>query len=461
MAVATRRGTGSQRSSAATGERNQRELLRWTDRLGGWMTADLAARIIWPRSASITARKSAEALIRRTVKAGYLLVRHRSGGNNAGSIYVMTQAGAARVQGRSAEKWGIFDDEGTWTAEAKTFDHDLRTARLLIALRNRGHEIRTGDECQRRFAPSQRGAKVKIPDGLFRRIDQGSPGEWVWLETEGANKNSSEAPVLAEAVYKIAAGQTRGYARDAAERGEAIDLGGVALLLPPPDRLDSRGSRTDHRTRIRNAIRRAKADFRIWSDLERIGVWVYSETLDDAWLWHKERDVLDLGMFGKDQTQHQGWISGHAKPAEPDPEKEEAEDLAAIIAGPFAGEQAMKAIFDNIAGRPARERGRLEFERNDARHHANALRAELEAARKLTRKFEARLETALAPVANAEDRVKAAKYDADQANRRAAAAEQELKAAEASNSRLRTKLAEAEKELQRFRANPITRLLGK
>ena len=57
--------------------------------------------------------------------------------------------------------------------------------------------------------------------------------------------------------------------------------------------------------------------------------------------------------------------------------------------------------------------------------------------------------------------MKAAKYDADQANRRAAAAEQELKTAEATISRLRTKLGEVDQQLQRIRANPITRLLSK
>lgn len=454
----TMQGTGSEHTSADTGNKNQRELLRWADRFGGWITSDLAAHIVWPQSTTTTARKSAEALIRRTVKSGLLIARKRPGGNNAGHVYTMTRAGAQTVQGRSAEDFGRIKN-GKWQ-EPATFSHDLRTARFLIALRNQHHEIRTGDECLRRYA-TYNNDDVKVPDGLFRRTDLGGGAAWIWLETESENKNGQGMRALGRALYKIAAGQTRNYARDEAERGEAIQLGGVALLLPPSDRLDGRGRHADHRTRIRNAIRRAKADAGIWGDAQQIGLWIYSESSDDPWLWHKERDTLDLGVLGGDRTQHQGWISGDALQPEPNPEREEAEDFAAIIAGPVAGAEAMRTILDNISGRPARERGRLEFQRNDARRQARKLSAELDATRRRVRMLEARFGTVSKQLADAQTEAKAARFDADQANKRAATANQKVQAADAAIVNLRAKLADANNELERIRATRIGRFLTK
>jgi hypothetical protein len=87
----TKNGVGDRGYSARdTGHQNLCTLLELGDRLGGWLTADLAATWVWPRTEKSTTRKHAEALIRRAIKAGLLLPRRLGGRRHA---YVLTQAG--------------------------------------------------------------------------------------------------------------------------------------------------------------------------------------------------------------------------------------------------------------------------------------------------------------------------------------------------------------------------------
>jgi len=453
MSAMMKRGTGSASSAKSTSVNNQRTLLEWADRFGGWITADLCAHIIWPESN--VQRKNAEGLIRRAVDAGYLATRKLPGGSQTGNVYTLTESGAQRVHGIPAINWGQVKDEH-WEPPS-TFDHDSRTARLLVALWLDGHEIRTGHECLRRYATANKDDDVKIPDGLFRL-----PGkDWMWLETEGENKSAAGMKALSTALYSIAAGRTDRYERFEAAQGEAIMLRGAALLLPPTNRLDGRTRHIDHRGRIRAAIRRTRQRLHEWSDVHEIGLWVYVEAEGHPWLWRKERDILDFDLFGGDKTQDQGWVRGEHGPPRPDPEKEKDDDIAALAHDPLAYAEAIKPVLDSIRGRPRRERGQLEAERNEARSQTKALKQELEAARRLARAALASSERLRKSMESAQQGQKAAKYDAQLASDRARKAEDQVRALDLRIDDLTTRLRKAEDELTRIRSSKLGRFVAK
>lgn len=437
-------GIGSSgRSAAATAAENEMTVIKWADRLGGWITPDLIAHIIWPRSQPITALKSAQALLRRMANAkdAHLLSRDLP---DRGKVYVLTKLGAGRVRGTPATDWGRTGN-GQW-APPTNFDHNLRTARLLVALHVNGYEVRTSSELNRRYGSSGRGANaIKVPDGLFRVADR---KEWVWLETEGERKSGPHMKQLARALYLISARRTDEYERANSLMGESIRLGGAAVLLPSPSRRNKDNHRIDHRLRIRHAIHRAASATK-FSDTDRVSIQYFTLANDDPWMWHHERDVMELGLFGEARVQDAGWLSGTLAPAVTAPEREEAENVAAVCADPFA---AAQALLGNISHRTKRRVGHMEYERNIARNRATALAAELDGANR-------RLQTA-------EAKAKAAEARAEVAERRAQAAEDHAKVAQAAareagaraNAAI-TRADEATKALQQLRAHPAVKLL--
>lgn len=439
-------GIGSSgKSAAATATENEMTVLNWAGRLGGWITPDLVAHLIWPRSQALTALKSAQALLRRMAgaKQACLLSRELS---DRGKAYVLTKFGAGRVQGASGTDWGRVE-EGRW-APPTNFDHNLRTARLLIALHINGYEVRTGSEMNRRYGSTGRsGDAPKVPDGLFRVADRKT---WVWLETEAERKSGPHMKKLARTLYRINARRTDEYERKKAPMGEAIRLGGAAVLLPPPSRLNKDNHRIDHRLRIRHAIHEAAGEEK-FSDVNSVSIQVFTLAEDDHWLWHHERDIIELGLFGEDRVQDAGWVSGILAAEVNSPEKEEAENIAAISADPFA---ATQALLGNIEQRTERRLGHMEYERNIARKRASALAKELEAAGR-------RLQIA-------ESKAKAAETRAKDAERCARAAEDHAKVAQAAaqEAREREKAAcarenEATRELQQLRRHPAVKLFSK
>lgn len=365
---------------AMIGQEHQQTLLTWADRFGGWITTDLASHILRPIGEREPADRAAKALLQRTVRSGLLVVRKLPATEyRAKYLYVLTTAGAALVNGRSAESIGR-GDTVSWSPP-KTLSHDLRTARLLVTLSAHGQDVWTGAECQRRFAPNEKGVEVKIPDGLFR-IPEPNGGPWTWLETEAQNKSGKSMAALGEALYLMAAGRSKPYELERAPRGEAIEVAGVAVLLPPTSRLDHRPLHADHRTRIRNAINRAREKHGALLGAPQVGIWVYTESDSDPWLWRKERDISTFAISGSVRAQDEGWL----RPPPPSPESQRQRDTKetlALSAYPF---EYAKAALADLAGEPARVRGRLQRERDDARQEVKTLKAELDAAhRKITR----------------------------------------------------------------------------
>jgi hypothetical protein len=437
-------GIGSSgRSAAATAAENEMTVLNWTKRFGGWITPDLVAHIIWPRSQPVTALKSAQALLRRIAKEARLIAREL---RDRGQVYVLTKRGAERVQGASATNWGRAKD-GQWTPP-DTFDHNLRTARLLVALYVNGHEVRTGSDLNRRYGSTGRGADAgKVADGLFRVADR---KEWVWLETEGERKSGPHMNELAKALYLISAGRGDEYERKEALMGEAIRLGGVAVLLPPPSRLNKDGHHIDHRLRIRHAIHRAASETE-FVDIARVSIQTFTVADDDPWLWHHERDIIELRLSGEDRVQDAGWLSGSLAPVVTSPEKEEAENIAAVCSDPFG---ATHALLGNINQRTERRIGHMEHERNIARNRASALAAELEAATRRLQIAEAKAKAAETRAKNAESRTQAAEDHAKVAQAAAQEAREREKAADAREH-------EATRELRQLREHPAVKLFSK
>src|SRR6185437_16032971 len=437
-------GIGSSgRSAAATAEENERTVLDWAERLGGWITPDLVAHLIWPQSQSVTALKSGQTLLRRMTKAKdpYLMSRDLP---DRGKVYVLTKRGAERVQGTSATDWGRAKD-GQWTPPTN-FDHNLRSARLLVALHINGYEVRTGSKLNRHYVSSGRGLDApKVPDGLFRVANR---EEWVWLETEAERKSGPHMRKLARALYLVSADRTDEYERRKSTMGEAIRLGGAAVLLPSPSRRNKDNHRIDHRLRIRHAIRRVAGDMK-FADIHRVSIQYFTLADGDAWLWHHDRDIMELELFGEDRVQDAGWLSGTLAPLVSSPEKEEAENIAAICADPFSATQSLLAGIDQ---RTERRIGHMEYERNIARNRASALAEELKAANRRLRIAEARARSAETRAKDAESRVQAAEDHAKVAQ----AAVQEARA------RTKAEIARADevaRALEHLRANPAVKLL--
>jgi hypothetical protein len=269
----TKMGVGNRGQSAReTGYQNVCALLELGERLGGWMTADLAATWVWPHTARSTSRKYSEALIRRATKAALLLRRPLGGRRHA---YVLTQAGArflhdGMMEGTSGIRWGRSDPTG-WRPPS-SFSHDERAARFLVHLAAHGCEIRTGHEIA--VANPQ---TAKLPDGLASRDGV----HWHWIEVEGARKTGAAMRHLIDEVIDIESG--RGpwlqLSVDSPERARASRV----LFVLPPEGLDDRGYRLCHKHRLTSAARSRQSNTPV-----RLRFRV--ET--DAWAW--EPSYVDL-----------------------------------------------------------------------------------------------------------------------------------------------------------------------
>lgn len=412
---------GRSGTPAMIGREHQQMLLTWADRFGGWITTDLASHILRPIGEREPADRAAKALLQRTVKGGLLVARKLPATEyRAKYLYVLTTTGAALVNGRGGESIGRVD-AADWSPP-KTLNHDLRTARLLVTLWTHAQNIWTGAECQRRFAPTEKGVEVKIPDGLFR-IPEPNGGPWTWLETEAQNKSGKSMVALGEALYLIAAGRPRRYELDRAPRGEAIEVAGAAVLLPPTNRLDHRPLHADHRTRVRRAINKARDKCGPLPGGRPVSIWVYTESESEPWLWRKERDIFTFGVSGSVRAQDEGWLRPPSPPTESKRQRDTSETLA-LSADPFA---YAKAALADIAGEPARARGRLQRERDDARQEVKTLKAELDAANRKANRLEAHTHTAAAREQQAQERLTEAKREDKELRERISELERQLR----------------------------------
>lgn len=423
MEGGSKHGASRPGTPATIGREHQQMLLTWADRFGGWITTDLASHILRPIDEREPADRAAKALLQRTVKSGLLMIRNLPTAEyRAKHLYVLTDTGAASVNGRGGESIGRGDAAG-WSPP-RTLNHDLRTARLLVTLLARGQDVWTGAECQRRFAPNVKGVEVKIPDGLFR-IPEPNGGPWTWLETEAQNKSGKSMAALGEALYLIAAGRPRRYELERAPRGEAIEVAGAAILLPPTNRLDHRPLHADHRTRIRNAINRAREKYGALPGARQVGIWVCTESESDPWLWRKERDIFTFDLSGGVIAQDEGLIRPPSPPlkAESQAQRDTKETLAVSVA-PFA---FAKVAIENLAGEPARERGRLRHENNELRHSTKTLKAELDAANRTMLRLRAHRDTAVVREQQAQERLTETKRENKELHERISELERQLR----------------------------------
>lgn len=429
-------------------ERDQSELLEWTDKFGGWITNDLAAHILWHRRDPDAASEAATSLIDRTVQERLLIARERADRRSM-RVYVLSRRGALKVGGKSRVRWGEVSG-GEWRPP-DYFDHDLRTARLLVALCNEDgdeHEVFTGAECRRRYFTMDK--DVKIPDGLFRPAGSRAAKGWMWLETEAQKKKGKRLRALGEALYLLGVGRTDRYARDQASRGEAIKLRGAALLLPPSDRLDSRRYHVNHRQDILKAIEGARNRLGWSTDPDRISLWVYVESDSDDWRWRKLRATVEFPAGGgvDQRMQDQGWyprLNPYGKRGVSGGQRAQGGNLASSAT---ANEQG------GVVGIPDRswERGELgimEYQRNEARKQEKAVLSELSAAQRIAERARKKAERGDIRARRAEERENKAGLDAKRANERALKAEANLRSAETQVVELRKRLDEAEGQLAR------------
>lgn len=237
-------GVGPAASAQESGALNIGRLLDLATRLGGWVTADLAARWIWPTTKN--AAKMAERLIRRAVERELLLPRRLAGRRHA---YAVTRAGAAFLgEGMldipTGTGWGRVLG-GEWFPPAG-FAHDERAARLLVSFAARGMEVLFGHELAR-ANPSVR----KLPDGLARVAGK----TWGWIEVENARKSGPAMRHLAEEIVAVE-GRRGPWLQLSEAVTDRAQPGWALLVLPPEDRPDDRGYRLSHRQRIESAVQR-------------------------------------------------------------------------------------------------------------------------------------------------------------------------------------------------------------
>lgn len=286
----TKIGIGERGGSAReTGHQNLCALLELAERLGGWLTADLAAVWIWPRTEKATTRKQAEALIRRAVKTGLLLPRALGGRRHA---YVLTQAGARFVhdgmmEGTSGVRWGRIA-AGEWLPPA-SFQHDERAARLLVSLAGQGWTVRTAYEIA-----SANPIATKLPDGLASRDGT----KWYWIEVEGARKTGPSMRRLIDEVIDIEAGRGPWLQLNVGnpERAQACRV----LFVLPPDGLDDRGYRLRHKLRLESAMRARRLPGMVrLRFLAETGAWAWKKSHVDVVSVGREPDVASIALTTK------------------------------------------------------------------------------------------------------------------------------------------------------------------
>ena len=226
-----------------SGKLNMHRALELAWRLGGWVTADLVAGWIWPKTPSRI--KLSERLLRRGVAEAFFLPRPLAGKRHA---YAITRAGAAylgdgHLDFPAGTGWGRIIG-GKWFPPAQ-FAHDERAARFLVAQAGAGREVIFGPELAR-ANPTTR----KLPDGLM----QAAGGQWGWVEAENARKSGPAMRHLAEEIITIAQGH--GPWLNMPDTSERAHASWSVFVLPPEQQRDDRGHRLSHQQRIESAVAR-------------------------------------------------------------------------------------------------------------------------------------------------------------------------------------------------------------
>lgn len=268
--MATKIGVGEWRTAQETGEMNMLAALGLAQRLGGWVTQDLVARWVWPKTPLPAARKLASDLLCRALDRRWLLSRPLGGRR---LLYVVTTGGARWLAEGGDGEPGLTGtdlgrlENGKWSPPP-TLDHDMRAARWLVAMAAKGWEITTGWELARRNRTVR-----KLPDGLAYTPDRTT---CVWLEVEGARKSGPHMRRMAEELVRIAQGNPPNLQ---ATEYEVLRPTATAVVLPAP----LRG--VDHRLRIVSAVRRAHP-------VEPVPLVFLTEA--EPWKWDREQITVDI-----------------------------------------------------------------------------------------------------------------------------------------------------------------------
>lgn len=223
--------------SRTRGTKNDRKGLQIINGFRWIRPADLG-RFLWPRQR--TSRKSAEALVRKWEARGWIIRRPLPDG--AGSAILLSERGAAEVNGRTGKDWGDHDvddqtGESVWQPP-KNWKHELLQVSLLAWLRRRGYRVIPERVLRGRGAQEDR-----VPDAIVIMFDH----VW-WCEVEHARKGGKKLRAMIQTLLSVAS------------TGDVPVCDGVtatgAMLALVVDERDDRGHQLNHASRAVNAIRK-------------------------------------------------------------------------------------------------------------------------------------------------------------------------------------------------------------
>jgi hypothetical protein len=228
--------------------------LRWIDDFG-WLRPSELGSLLWPKQP--TYRKSAEVLVRKWLKQGWIL-RRKLG--DAGSAVVLTESGAARlnelspnqVQSRAGTRWGNHQGGAAWSPPP-AWRHELLQSSLLAWFRRHTHWEIVPERVLRRLGTG----KNRVPDGLVfdHKVPVKREQTW-WLEVENARKSGKAMQGMAEILIEIAHSQERSVCGDYVATAPML-----AVVL---GKKDDRGFQHAQALRAVEAIRRiADRDIRL------------------------------------------------------------------------------------------------------------------------------------------------------------------------------------------------------
>lgn len=203
-----------------------------------WIRLAELASFLWPRSR--LRRKNAEALLRKWEARNWIIRRPLP--NGAGSAILLSERGAAEIQGRTGKDWGDhhvdeLTGESVWQPP-KSWKHELLQVSLLAWLRRRGYRV-----IPERILRGRGAQEDRVPDAIVIMFDH----VW-WCEVEHARKGGKKLRDMVQTLMT------------AAITGDMPVCDGVratgAMLGFVADARDERGHHLNHASRVINAIRK-------------------------------------------------------------------------------------------------------------------------------------------------------------------------------------------------------------
>ncbi len=293
MATKKRRPTrlhAVKRNGVQQGALHDRQGLLWLEGFR-WLRARELALLLWPEpTARGYALKSAEALVRKWNKKGWLIARTLPS-DEAGRAhaYVLSERGAAALakmvgrRVRTGKDWGTgkrdkAKRESVWRPPA-IWRHELLQTSLLALVRVRGWpDVRTVPErALRRYGAGAKGEQV--PDGLIEMPVEDGTRVQFWLEVENTRKSGRHMIAMADKLIAVAT-QPDGVEVCETPSGERLIATAPALACVVGQH-DDRDHAIHHGSRVHSAIqRRARRNLRVM--LFGITTDVFGTTVEDV-----------------------------------------------------------------------------------------------------------------------------------------------------------------------------------